>query len=299
MPSPHISVCICTYKRPRLLERLLEKLAGQETGGRFTYSIVVADNDAQESAQAVAAAFERSAAVRLQYCVEPRQNIALTRNKALENAEGDFIAFIDDDEFPAGDWLLSLVNACEKYEVEGAIGPVKRYFDEPPPRWLLQGNFYERPTYPTGLIIAWGQGRTNNTLLRRRILPAAEAAFRPEFRTGEDQDFFRRMIDAGHRFVWCNEAVVYEVVPPVRWKRSFMLRRALLQGAAAVLHPTFGVRDIVRSLLAVPLYALLLPFALLGAHDRFMSISVKLCDHIGKLLAVLKINPIREPYVTE
>ena len=58
-------------------------------------------------------------------------------------------------------------------------------------------------------------------------------------------------------------------------------------------------RDIVRSLVAVPLYVLLLPFALVWAHDRFMSISVKLCDHIGKLLAVVKINPIREPYVTE
>ena len=29
------------------------------------------------------------------YCVEPRQNIALTRNKAIEHAKGDFIAFID------------------------------------------------------------------------------------------------------------------------------------------------------------------------------------------------------------
>src|SRR5208283_4072079 len=102
MPLPHISVCTCTYKRPRLLQRLLEKLAGQETGGSFTYSIVVADNDAAESAKTVVSGFQRSATVPLQYCVEPRQNIALTRNKALENSDGDFVAFIDDDEFPAG-----------------------------------------------------------------------------------------------------------------------------------------------------------------------------------------------------
>jgi hypothetical protein len=30
-----------------------------------------------------------------------------------------------------------------------------------------------------------------------------------------------------------------------------------------------------------------------------MGLSIKLCDHLGKLLAVMKINPIREPYVTE
>jgi cellulose synthase/poly-beta-1,6-N-acetylglucosamine synthase-like glycosyltransferase len=277
---------------------LLQKVAEQQTGGLFTYSIVVADNDLAESGKAVVALFAQTGGVPIRYCVQPQQNIALTRNKALANAEGDFVAFIDDDEFPASDWLLSLLNSCEKYQVAGVVGPVKRHFDDQPPSWVLKGNFYERTTYTTGTIIHWSQGRTNNTLLRSRIIPS-ESAFRPEFRTGEDQDFFRRMIEAGHRFVWCNEAIVYEVVPPVRWKRSFMLRRALLQGSAAVLHPDFGVRDILRSLIAIPAYALLLPFALLWAHDRFMRISIKLCDHIGKLLAVLKLNPIHEPYVTE
>ncbi len=301
MPAPHISVCICTYKRPALLQRLLEKLAVQETAGSFTYSIVVADNDAAESAKTGVEAFQQSVvpAIPIKYCAEPRQGIALTRNKALENAGGDFVAFIDDDEFPASDWLLRLFSACETYKVEGAVGPVKRHFDETPPGWIVKGNFYERATYATGLIIDWSQGRTNNTLLRTRILPTGEPVFRPEFRTGEDQDLFRRLIACGHKFVWCNEAVVYEVVPPVRWRRSFMLRRALLQGSASVLHPNFGARDVIRSLVAVPAYALLLPFALVSAHERFMRISVKLCDHVGKLLAVMKINPIREPYVTE
>ena len=39
---PHISVCICTYKRPIPLKRLLDSLKQQETGGLFTYSVVVA-----------------------------------------------------------------------------------------------------------------------------------------------------------------------------------------------------------------------------------------------------------------
>ena len=296
--APHISVCICTYKRPHLLERLLNKLGEQETRGAFTFSAVVADNDSAKSARRVVEAFQHSSGLPVCYCVEPRQNIALTRNKALENASGEFAAFIDDDEFPAVDWLLTLYQACETYRVDGAIGPVQRHFDEKPPVWIERGNFYERATYATGLIIDWSKGRTNNVLVRREIIPAGEQAFRPEFRTGEDQDFFRRMIEAGHRFVWCNEAVVYEVVPPVRWKRSFMLRRALLQGSAAVLHPGFGARDVGRSLIAVPAYALLLPFTLLWRHDRFMAFSIKLCDHLGRILALLGINVITEPYVT-
>ena len=42
-----------------------------------------------------------------------------------------------------------------------------------------------------------------------------------------------------------------------------------------------------------------LPFALVLAHHKFMTILVKLFNHIGQLLALLKINVITEPYVTD
>ena len=183
--------------------------------------------------------------------------------------------------------------------VDGVIGPVKRYFDEQPPKWVIKGDFYERPTYPTGLIIDWTKGRTNNVLVKRSVVGSDTQAFRPEFRTGEDQDFFRRMIDKGHKFIWCGEAVVYEVVPPIRWKRTFMLRRALLRGTVSVLQPTFGAVDIAKALVAIPAYTVALPVALVLGHHRFMALLVRLCDHLGTLLSALGINPIREPYVTD
>jgi succinoglycan biosynthesis protein ExoM len=297
--TQHICVCICTYKRPQLLKRLLEDIRGQDTNGLFTYSIVVADNDHLRSAESVVADFAVASSVPIRYCVEPRQNIALARNTAVGNAHGDFVAFIDDDEFPTKRWLLTLFETCNQYEVDGVLGPVKRHFDVEPPEWVIKGNFYERPTHPTGFIIGWANGRTNNVLLKKQIFAAAAQPFRPEFRTGEDQDFFRRMIEKRHVFIWCNEALVYEVVPPIRWKRTFMLRRALLRGATSRIHPTFGALSVAKSVIAVPAYTTALPFALVLGHHRFMTLLVRLFDHIGRLLALLGINPIREPYVTD
>ncbi len=278
---------------------MLEELGRQDTNGLFTYSIVVADNDRLQSAQTVVRDFAAASRIPVRYCVEPRQNIALARNKAIENATGHFVAFIDDDEFPAQRWLLTLFKACHEYEADGVLGPVKPHFDDPPPRWVVSGKFCERPTYPTGLVIDWRKGRTGNVLLNRRILSAGEQPFRPEFLTGEDQDFFRRMIEKGHVFVWCNEAVAYEVVPPIRWKRTFMLRRALLRGRVSLVHPTCGARDILKSIIAAPAYTAALPFALILGHGRFMTCLVKLFDHLGRLLALLGLNPLREPYVTD
>jgi succinoglycan biosynthesis protein ExoM len=295
----HISVCICTYKRPDFLKRLLTELGRQDTGGLFTYSIVVADNDHLESAKPVVSDFVAASTIPVAYCVEPRQNIALTRNKAVENADGDFVAFIDDDEFPTPTWLLTLFNACNEYGTDGVLGPVKRYFDEPPPKWILRGDFYERATYPTGFVIDWQKGRTGNVLLKRSIFPTDELPFNAEFRNGEDQEFFRRMIERGHKFIWCDEAVAYEVVPPIRWKRSFMLRRALLNGSKQPKNAVFGMRDVLKSVIAVFAYTVALPFALVLGHHRFMDLLVRLFDHMGKLLAFVGLNPIKEAYVTE
>ena len=295
----HIAVCICTYKRPQLLKRLLAGLANQQTGGLFTYSIVVADNDCLESAQSVVSDFSATSAVSIVYCVEPRQNIALARNKAIANANGDFIAFMDDDEFPTDGWLLTLFNACKDYGVDGVLGPVKPYFDTEPPTWVVQSKLYDRPTYPTGFVIDWNKGRTGNVLLRARVFADEAEPFRPEFLTGEDQDFFRRMIEKGHKFVWCDEAVGYEVVPPLRWKRAFMLRRALLRGSVTRIHPNFGPRDVAISAIAVPVYITALPFAFIAGQDKFMTLLVKLFDHLGKLLACLGIRPVGSQYVTD
>ena len=167
--AKHISVCICTYKRPHFLKRLLVELRDQDTDGLFRDSIVVADNDALQSAKEVVSNFAVTSSTPITYCAEPEQNIPLARNKAIENASGDFVAFIDDDEFPTKRWLLTLFNACNGFGVDGVIGPVRRHFDESPPKWLVKGGFYERPTYPTGLVIDWEKGRTNNLLLDKRV----------------------------------------------------------------------------------------------------------------------------------
>ncbi len=293
----HICVCVCTYRRPDWLARVLHHLFEQETANRFTYSIVVVDNDGEQSARSTVSECAAQTAIPIRYCVEPRQNIAMARNKAVENVDGEFAAFIDDDEFPEKDWLLTLLSDCEKYGVDGVLGPVKRHFDEPPPIWLAKSHFYDRPINPTGAVVQWQEARTGNVLVKKKALDGA-STFRPQFRAGEDVDFFRRKIEQGYRFIWSAEAVVYETVPPARWKRSYMLRKALLRGASARQQGGGNAAGFVKSLVAVPMYAIVLPFALLVGHHHFMSALVRMFDHLGKLLALVGINPVKEQYIS-
>jgi succinoglycan biosynthesis protein ExoM len=296
---PHICVCICTFKRLRYLERLLKELRFQETAGKFTYSVVITDNDAQESARPLAEKFRQVGELDISYCVEPRQNISLARNRAIEQAKGEYVVFIDDDEFPTPTWLRTLYATCEDYHADGALGPVKPWFETEPPAWVVRAKLHDRPSYPTGLVIDWKKGRTGNTLLKRKVFTAGELAFRPEFLTGEDQDFFRRKIAEGYSFVWCDEAFAYEHVPVGRCKLSFFLRRALFRGKVSLEHPTTGKLEICKSVVALPLYGFALPFLLIAGQHWFVKYLIKTFDHAGRLLACLGFEPVKEVYVSE
>lgn len=291
----HITVCICTFKRPVLLQRLLHELDRQVSDGQFSYSIVVADNDSEESARHVVSEFVKSSSLQTRYCIEPRQNIALARNKALECCTGEFVAFIDDDEIPDRDWLSNLFKACNKHEVAGVLGPVMPRFEHEPPRWVRRGNFFERPTHDTGYRIGMWEARTGNVLFASAILDGLIEPFRSEFGTaGEDIDFFRRMMERGFIFLWCNEAVVHEVIPPERCTRKYLLRKALLRGSNFLKHPAERGLNLSKSFVAIPMYVMLLPVLFLAGHHHFMKYLVKLCDHTGRILMLLGIQLVRE-----
>jgi succinoglycan biosynthesis protein ExoM len=295
MSAHHISICICTFKRGELLKKLLSKLEGQQTNNLFSYSVVVADNDSLASAKEVVEQFCRTSSLTVTYCIEPEQNIALVRNKALQQAQGDLVAFIDDDEFPERQWLLHLFCALNEYGVDGVLGPVKPYFESEPPAWIRKGAFFERQDHPTGYKLNWPEARTGNVLFKSSLLNDLEVPFRPEFDTaGEDVDFFRRLMEKGRSFVWCTEAAAYELVPASRCTSRYLLRRALLRGSNFPKHGAHRIRNAAKSLLAVPSYLLALPvLAVFGKH-LFVKYLIKLCDHGARLLAHLGLHLVTQ-----
>ncbi len=294
----HICVCICTYKRPELLKRLLMKLEEQETKGLFDYSIVIVDNDSSESARQTVASYARQSKISIGYYVQPEQNIALARNKAVENATGDFVAFIDDDEFPVEQWLLNLYKAVNRYKSDGILGPVLPHFEKEPPRWVLKGRFFDRPSHPTGYVLEWKNTRSGNALLRRELFQKDRKLFDPAFGSGgEDRDFFKRSIEDGRSFVWCNEASVYETVPPKRWGKAVLLKRALLRGKMALNAAGSKPVSVLKSAVAVVFYTVSLPLFIIAGQHIFMKFLIKDFDHLGKILAFLGIDWVKEKYV--
>jgi succinoglycan biosynthesis protein ExoM len=293
----HVSVCVCTFRRNELLEKLLRKLEAQETGGHFDFSIVVVDNDAAGGAKGVAAKLQPELKTALKYDIEPDKCIAAARNRAVGLARGNYIAFIDDDEFPPQDWLLTLYRAIQLFDADGALGPVYPYFDTPPPAWLVRSEFCERPVHRTGTWLHWEQTRTGNVLLKRRVFDQHGLWFDVKYRTsGSDKEYFREAMALGYRFVAVEEAPVYETVPPTRQTSRYYLTRAIVQASnerkfrAPYLRGLSRFSAPLRVMAALTVYSVILPFSLLRGKHAAIKCLEKCAYHLSWLLAMIGVD---------
>jgi cellulose synthase/poly-beta-1,6-N-acetylglucosamine synthase-like glycosyltransferase len=195
------------------------------------HEVIVVDNDAGMTAEPTVCQ-ARAEGLPVQYFVEPVRGIARARNRSLEPATGEFIAFIDDDEEADPKWLVRLWGEVMRHDDDGGCGPVVPKFNDHTPRWLIEGRFFERPRFPTGTILAAWQTRTGNALIRRRPLMALPGPFdeRYDFTGGEDTDLFVRLIDGDCRIIAVDSAVVYEHLPRSRTTVRWLLQRRFLAG---------------------------------------------------------------------
>lgn len=225
-----INIGIASYKRPNRLKILLEHLSNVKIPENCQIKILVVDNDAMESAKPVVEEYQVKNIWPTHYLTQAKQNIALARNTILDATTGDYLYFIDDDEYPAEDCIIRLYETAKEFKADVVFGPVLPIYPDSTPSWILQGGFFDRNEHNTGLEKI--HGATNNTLIRCEILRRLNLKFNPSFGLsgGEDTDFFYRSNKLGCKMTWCNEAVVYEPVAKERLNVSWLLKRAYRSG---------------------------------------------------------------------
>ncbi len=224
-----VDILVLTYRRTQLLAETLRSIAGQLLPEDVSLRIIVVDNDAEESASAVVHEFAAGCPLQVSYLCEPVANIAKARNRALAQVDGDFSAFIDDDEQAVPDWVAQLLEAQARFAVPVVFGPVLPTFPDGTPEWIRRGGFFDRPRFATGTQRQ--TGGTGNVLLRMAAVRDAGMAFDEGYgNAGSDTDFFRRFRSAGARAVWCDEAVVYETVLPDRTNAKWLIDRSYSRG---------------------------------------------------------------------
>lgn len=229
-------ICICTCERPAGLARLLKALDQQRLGdlAETALRILIVDNGRSRAAVPVVEAYRATGRFPVTYTREETRGLAAVRNRSLEAAAAvgaDWIALIDDDEFPDRDWLRNLLGTALRSGVAACVGPVVPFFDRVPPAWAVAGGFFTKRLDVRDGFVA--DGHTCNALLDLRVIRALGLSFDMRFNTmgGEDTYFFHALLRAGHRIAWAESALVYDSIPTHRMRVRWLLARWYRSGS--------------------------------------------------------------------
>lgn len=223
-----VLIAVLTYRRLDSLAALLVELLEQEHPADCTVGILVVDNDPDGSGASTVDAFH---ADRVRYTHERQPGIAAARNRALaESGDADALIFIDDDERPVHGWLGEMLATHERFGGVGVVGPVVSEFESAMEPWVEAGQFFRRRRLVTGTPVE--VAATNNLLLSLAVVRAWGLSFNEKFGLagGSDTLFTRQITERGGRLIWCDEAVVIDIVPAHRLTRHWVLQRALRSG---------------------------------------------------------------------
>lgn len=131
-----LSVIIPTYNGAARLPKVLNALVHQQNAVTLNWEILVCDNNSTDSTAAVVRNYQahQSSSVPLIYCHVTQPGTAPTRQHGIEQARGHLIAFLDDDNIPAPDWIACAYSFAQSHPDAGAFGSrIRADFEQPIP----------------------------------------------------------------------------------------------------------------------------------------------------------------------
>jgi len=196
---PLVSVIIPTYCRAALLKRAIDSVLAQ---GFSDYEILIVDDGSTDNtAQVVQSYLEGSqlCSDRIRYLCQENQGKSVALNYALDNAQGEWIAFLDDDDAWHPEKLEWQVKAIRQFGDRcGACFTNARFTNNPHMQkttFEIAGHHFEQTmgivSGPANFIYdctVWTQTLMARTEVIRRI-----GGFDPKLRFGEDADIAYRL----------------------------------------------------------------------------------------------------------
>lgn len=227
--SLSLDICVCTFRRPSLLETLHSLLALEVPEG-IAARILVIDNDDEPSAATLIDRLGTDTRLPVTYLHKPGRNISIARNAALEASAAPLLAFIDDDETAHPRWIAELLAMRAASKAEIVLGPVDAVYPDTAPSWMQRSALHA--TRPVWIKDEIKTGYSCNVLIDRTDPTVAQARFDLSFgRTGgEDSFYFRALTAGGAKIAFAPEAWVFEPVTPERLRLDWLMRRRLRMG---------------------------------------------------------------------
>lgn len=238
-----ISAIICTYNRSDYLSKAISSLLDQ-TLTKENYEILVIDNCSTDNTSQIAKELQ-SKYRNIRYFYEPTQGLSAARNRGIKEAEGELVAFLDDDATACREWLEEYIKVFKDYPNAGCAGgridlvwPDSKKPDWMPERFeqpyygkFYKGEYIKKLSYPE-------TPNGGNLCIRKEIINKIGVfneklgRKKQNLQSNEEFEFMERMRD--NDIIYVPKAFVFHYVIPERVDRSYIFERAFWQGISDV-----------------------------------------------------------------
>lgn len=246
---PHVSVIIPTFGRPRSCLKALSSALEQRA--EAPYEVLVVDNACDADLRSCVDGLAARANGRVVYVAEPAVGLHNARHAAVKHAQGEILAFIDDDVLVAAGWLQAVSDAFVRDDIWMVCGPIRPAYEVDPPDWL-EAFWTRQPGGESWCDLltlldlgddaleidpgfVWG---ANFSIRRQSLLDAG--GFHPDgfpwglrrFRGDGETAVSRAVAASGGGALYVPGVSVEHIIPGERMTMPYLERRCYLQGVS-------------------------------------------------------------------
>ncbi|MGJ3253843.1 MAG: hormogonium polysaccharide biosynthesis glycosyltransferase HpsE [Elainellaceae cyanobacterium] len=238
------TVAIPTYNGASRLPALLDRVRSQIETDSFHWEVIVVDNNSSDATADVVKHYQEHWLDHssLRYCFEPEQGLAYARQRAIDEAAGDLIGFLDDDNLPARDWVASAYAFAQTHPRAGGYGgQIHGDYETPPPPNFKRiqsflairerGNTAHRYDAET-LSLPPGAAMVVRQSVWQACVPSRlklVGRVNGSSLSGEDYEALLHIYYAGWEIWYCPTMHTYHQIPAQRLGRDYLL--SLVKGA--------------------------------------------------------------------
>ncbi|MCK4662947.1 MAG: glycosyltransferase family 2 protein [Bacteroidales bacterium] len=231
-----LSVIVCTYNRDRYLNDCFESLKNQTYNKQF-FEIILINNNSTDNTEKISKQFQaKNPDLNFRYYIEKKQGLSNARNKGIEVAKGEYIAFVDDDAIADKNYIINLAKTFEEQIEYTAIGGkvIPIYPNNKKPVWMskyiqrmvsevdygnIAGEFYKRK-YPVGCNMAFHKSFFDK-----------HGGFNADLTLRSDDKFiFSKLRKLKKKTFYAPDVIVHHNIESYRLEPDFIKKLSILNG---------------------------------------------------------------------
>jgi glycosyltransferase involved in cell wall biosynthesis len=233
-----VTIAICTRNRAASLRRMLDSLCALTIPPGAEWEVIVVDNGSSDGTGEVVREFAGRLPLKSFY--EPMRGICRARNRAVAEAQGDYICWTDDDVIVSCGWLAAYLAAFKRHPEAGLFGgpirpmleaPARLLFNRGKERWPLAGSYAARTPGPlirplllNDFDIPYGANLAIRSA-EQRLFPFDERLGPSQSHNllADEVDVIYRMMKAGATGWWVPDAHVEHVISQERQSLGYLI----------------------------------------------------------------------------